>query len=159
MRSGPHFSYTYYISVTGVVGSIASLLSVMVYQSVLSNWKFRPAIALTVVMGTFASMIDLLIIKRWNTTYLGIPDKVFFMFGNAIVANILTPLRYIPMNTIAAKMTPPGMESAVFGTLMDVYHIPCKICVLNKHTLSFLFLLIGLTFQHTSRALPWSVLM
>jgi hypothetical protein len=53
--------------------------------------------------------------NRWNNTMLGISDKVFFMFGHAISASIINLLRRIPITTIAAKLTPPGMDSTVLG--------------------------------------------
>ena len=78
--SGPNFDYTYYITVTGIVGSLMNLFSVVLYQRVFSGWRFRPAIILTLVVGGLASMVDLIIIMRWNID-IGIPDKIFFMFG------------------------------------------------------------------------------
>ena len=84
-----------------------SFLSVIVYESIFSHWKFRPVIAVTMVLSIFASMVDLVVIKRWNVTLLGISDKVFFMFGHTIVASTIASLRNIPITTIAAKLTPP----------------------------------------------------
>lgn len=51
---------------------------------------------------------------RWNIA-IGIPDKIFFLFGNAIFDNLVTIMLAIPMSSINAKIAPPGMESAVFG--------------------------------------------
>ena len=92
-----------------------SLLSVIVYQNFFSNWKLRPAIFLTMLIGAFASVFDWIVIKRWNVNLLGIPDKVFFMFGNTIFGTIVRSLQFIPLNSIYAKMAPEGMEAAVFG--------------------------------------------
>ena len=75
----------------------------------------------TLVLSVLASMVDLIIIKRLNIA-IGISDKVFFMFGNAIFEQITDTLNNIPSSAIFAKMTPPGMESAVFGRLI-VLHI------------------------------------
>jgi hypothetical protein len=115
--SGPNFNYTYYITVTGIVGSVMNLFSVVLYQHVFSGWRFRSAIILTLVIGGLASMVDLIIIMRWNID-IGIPDKVFFMFGNTIFGNIIYTLQSIPFSAIYAKICPPGMESAVFGELL-----------------------------------------
>ena len=114
MTTGPNFDYTYYITVTGVIGSIVNFLGVILYQNFLSGWRFRPALILTLIVGSLASIIDLIIIKRWNIA-IGIPDKIFFLFGNAIFENLVIILQSIPMSSIYAKIAPPGMESAVFG--------------------------------------------
>lgn len=111
---GPNFDYTFYITVTGIVGSIVNFFAVILYQNFLSSWKFRPALIFTVVIGSLASIIDVIIIMRWNVK-VGIPDKVFFLFGNAIFENLIVILNAIPMSAIYAKIAPPGMESAVFG--------------------------------------------
>ena len=72
--NGPNFDYTYYLTVTGIVGLISSLLSLTLYQSFFGSWRFRPAISLTLVISALALIFDLIIINRWNT-YLGIPGR------------------------------------------------------------------------------------
>src|SRR6185295_14772629 len=41
LAGGPHFSYAYYMSVAGVVGSAASLAGALLYQLTLSKMRFR----------------------------------------------------------------------------------------------------------------------
>jgi len=115
---GPNFSYSYYISITGVLGSIMCLLTVIVYQSLFSNWKFRLVLIFTLILEILASTVDLVVIKRWNIS-IGIPDKVFFIFGAAVFENITGTLYYIPSSAIYAKMTPPGMEAAGYGKFIN----------------------------------------
>ena len=66
------------------------------------------------IIGSLASIIDVIIIKRYNVA-IGIPDKIFFLFGNAVFENLIVILNAIPMSAIYAKISPPRMESAVFG--------------------------------------------
>ncbi len=96
-----------------------NLFSVVLYQRVFSGWRFRPAIILTLVIGGLASMVDLIIIMRWNID-MGIPDKIFFLLGNTIFGSIIVTLQSIPFSAIYAKICPPGMESAVFGQLTSL---------------------------------------
>ena len=117
---GPNFSYTYYISITGVLGSMMCLLTVIVYQSMFSNWKFRSVLIFTLILEILASTVDLVVIKRWNIS-IGIPDKVFFIFGAAVFENITGTLYYIPSSAIYAKMTPPGMEAAGYGKFINCF--------------------------------------
>eukprot|EP00571_Detonula_confervacea_P012466 CAMPEP_0172306404 /NCGR_PEP_ID=MMETSP1058-20130122/7478_1 /TAXON_ID=83371 /ORGANISM="Detonula confervacea, Strain CCMP 353" /LENGTH=622 /DNA_ID=CAMNT_0013018275 /DNA_START=148 /DNA_END=2016 /DNA_ORIENTATION=+ len=116
---GPNFDYTYYITVTGVVGSVVNFLAVILYQNFLSSWRFRPALIFTIVIGSLASIVDLIIIMRWNIA-IGIPDKVFFLLGNAVFENLVVILQSIPMSAIYAKIAPPGMESAVFAYTVGI---------------------------------------
>ena len=119
---GPNFSYSYYISITGVLGSIMCLLTVIVYQSLFSNWKFRLVLIFTLILEILASTVDLVVIKRWNIS-IGIPDKVFFIFGAAVFENITGTLYYIPSSAIYAKMTPPGMEAAGYGKYINCFRL------------------------------------
>ena len=114
--SGPNFDYTFFITVTGIVGSLIHLVAVMLYQTFMSSWRFRPAIIFSMVVGSLATIVDLVIIKRWNVA-VGIPDKVFFLLGNATFENLTNILHAIPMSALSAKLSPPGMESAVFCKL------------------------------------------
>ena len=116
---GPNFDYTYYITVTGVVGSIVNFASVVLYQNCLSTWRFRPVLIFTIIIGSLASIVDLIIIMRWNVK-IGIPDKVFFLLGNAVFENLIIILQSIPMSAIYAKISPPGMESAVFAYTVGI---------------------------------------
>ena len=86
-NSGPNFDYTFFITVTGIVGSLIHLVAVMLYQTFMSSWRFRPAIIFSMVVGSLATIVDLVIIKRWNVA-VGIPDKVFFLLGNATFENL-----------------------------------------------------------------------
>jgi uncharacterized membrane protein len=79
--SGPNFDYTFYITFAGIMGAIMSLFSVVLYQNLFAKWKFRSAISVTICTGAVTAMADIIVINRWNTN-IGIPDKVFFMFGN-----------------------------------------------------------------------------
>ena len=127
---------------TGVLGSIMCLLTVIVYQSIFSNWKFRSVLIFTLLLETLASTVDLVIIKRWNIS-IGIPDKVFFSFGAAMFENITGTMYYIPSSAIYAKMSPPGMEAAGFGKyinfLDDMYHF------FLMHVFSFLSTIVPLS--------------
>lgn len=119
LPDGPHFDYTYFITITGIVGSIVNFVGVILYQNFLSGWRFRNALIFTIVIGALAPMVDLAIVKRWNVM-IGIPDKVFFLLGNAIFENLVGILQSIPFSSIYAKISPPGMESAVFAYTVGI---------------------------------------
>ena len=125
---GPNFDYTYYITVTGIVGSIVNFLAVFLYQNFLSGWRFRQVLILMKVTCCLASIIDLIIFMRWNIA-IGIPDKIFFLFGNTIFDNLVTIMLAIPMASINAKIAPPGMESAIFGESIICDAAGCSFCV------------------------------
>ena len=110
--TGPNFDYTYYITVTGVGGCIVNFLAVIVYQKFLRGWRYWPVLVLIKLICAFSSIIDLIIVMRWNIA-IGIPDEVMFLLTNLRKLN--KGLLAIPMSSIYAKIAPPGMESAVVG--------------------------------------------
>eukprot|EP01043_Picozoa_sp_COSAG02_P022720 COSAG02_NODE_1189_length_13995_cov_7.850101_6_plen_328_part_00 len=93
---GPHFSYTYYSTFTSVVGSIFSIIGVALFQRTLSGWDFRPVFWVTTMIRVMASLADIVMVKRWNVTVLGISDKVFYLLGDAIVYQVVYTLDFMP---------------------------------------------------------------
>lgn len=85
---GPNFNYTFYITVSGILSSIVNFIGVILYQNFLSGWRFRSVLIFTTVIGCLASIVDIIIIMRWNIA-IGIPDKVFFLLGNACFESLL----------------------------------------------------------------------
>jgi hypothetical protein len=43
---------------------------------------------------------------------MGVSDKVFYMFGEAVVENVIILIVWIPSNTIIGKVCPEGFETA-----------------------------------------------
>lgn len=70
----------------------------------MSTWRFRPALIFTIVIGSLAPMVDLVIVMRWNEA-IGISDEVFFLLGNAIFENLVVILLAIPMSAVYAKVS------------------------------------------------------
>ena len=91
-----------------------SLFSVVLYQKLFAKWRFRSAISMTICTGALTALADIIVINRWNIK-VGIPDKVFFMFGNAIFVQMIVTLQLIPLDAICSKMLPPGMGSTITG--------------------------------------------
>jgi hypothetical protein len=125
LPDGPQFSYTFYITLTGIVGSVIHMVAVILYQAIMSSWRFRPALVFSMAVGSLATIVDLIIVMRWNVA-MGVPDKVFFLLGNATFEQLTNILHAIPMSAISAKLAPPGMESAVFGKDIFVPSASCE---------------------------------
>lgn len=109
---GPNFDYTYYISVTGILGSILNLFALYLYENYMYGLSFRKVLILLKVLCCLGSVPDLIIFKRWNVA-IGIPDRIFFLLTTMRGLNY--KLLAIPISSISAKISPPGMESAVNG--------------------------------------------
>lgn len=114
LPGGPHFSYLYYVTITGILGSIMAFLATALYKLVFSTWRFRRVLIVTDLLVCLAGVFDLIIVMRWNLL-LGIPDHYFYFFGEAIVESMVGMLFWIPSSTILSKVVPPHMESATYS--------------------------------------------
>jgi len=119
LADGPHFSYAYYISYTGVVGTLVGLSGTFVYHILLSKLKFRPVLLITTLLVSLAGLSDLMIVQRWNVAW-GIPDRVAYMVGEAILEPLLGILNWIPVSALIALAAPKGMEASCFAFLAGV---------------------------------------
>jgi len=75
---------------------------------------------------------------------IGIPDRVFFIFGAAVFENITATLCHIPSSAIYAKMSPPGMEVAGYGKYINCFRTHVSHFFL-MHVFSFLSTIVPLS--------------
>eukprot|EP01060_Flectonema_neradi_P007439 TRINITY_DN15185_c0_g1_i2.p1 TRINITY_DN15185_c0_g1~~TRINITY_DN15185_c0_g1_i2.p1 ORF type:complete len:581 (+),score=57.39 TRINITY_DN15185_c0_g1_i2:85-1827(+) len=113
---GPHFSYTYFHTWSGIVGGVAALLGTVLFQIVFSGSTFRRAFWLTTVLKVVGSIFDVFIIKRWNISA-GISDKSAYLFGDAVISTVASQLDFMPAVVLTSKLCPPGYEAMVYAVL------------------------------------------
>lgn len=116
LPDGPHFTYAYFISYTGIVGTAVALLGTLVYHFFLNKLRFRPVLLITTALACLAGLSDLAIVLRWNIK-LGVPDKVAYMVGEAVLEPLLSTLNWIPVSALIALSAPKGMEASCFAFL------------------------------------------
>eukprot|EP01063_Lacrimia_lanifica_P008471 TRINITY_DN1550_c0_g2_i1.p1 TRINITY_DN1550_c0_g2~~TRINITY_DN1550_c0_g2_i1.p1 ORF type:complete len:600 (+),score=203.07 TRINITY_DN1550_c0_g2_i1:115-1914(+) len=112
---GPAFDDAYYMSYTGIVGSIAALGGVALFQKFFQNSTFRRAFWLTTVLKVIAALFDVVIVKRWHRPH--VSDKAIYMFGDAIIGEVVGQLDFMPAVVLVSKLCPPGYESLVYAML------------------------------------------
>lgn len=119
---GPQFSYTYYVTYASLVGSVAGALGVAAFQAFLSRGKFRTAFYFTCLVKLVASLFDYAIVKRLNIR-LGIPDRLAFMLGDAIIYQVAYMLDFMPAVVLTSKVCPKGMEASVYALLASYQNL------------------------------------
>ena len=67
-------------------------------------------------MQVVASAFDLLIINRYNIAW-GIPDKWFYMFGDAVIGPAVMMFAFMPAVVLTSKLVPKGLESTTYALL------------------------------------------
>lgn len=119
---GPSFSMSYYVSFANLIGSIASVAGVIVFQTHFSRGKFRTAFAAALFIKIFASVFDLVLVTRYNR-HIGIPDKVFFAMGDAVIYQVITRIEVMPAIVLTSKVCPRGMEASVYALLVSFQNL------------------------------------
>ncbi len=84
VHDGPHFSYSFYSSWSNIVGSLTGWIGVVLFQSLMNRWSFRNVFWVTTIIRMAASMLDIVIVQRWNVAA-GIPDEWMYMLGDNIM--------------------------------------------------------------------------
>jgi folate/biopterin transporter len=116
---GPAFSYEYYQTLANIIGNVAGFAGTILFQKFFLKGTFRRIFWFTTFLKIFASMFDIIIVKRWNID-IGIPDKAFYIFGDAIVYQLTTMLDFMPSVVLMSRLCPPGMEATIFALLAGV---------------------------------------
>ncbi|KPA86651.1 biopterin transporter putative (BT1) [Leptomonas pyrrhocoris] len=122
LPDGPHFSYTFYNCMNGILGNIASLAGAAAFTHLCPKRSYRFVMSLSAILLPLASMTDLIIVKRWNT-HIGIPDHAMYIFGDAIILDLVEMLLNMPTMMLMCRIAPRGSESMVFALLASIYHL------------------------------------
>lgn len=117
VADGPHFSFAYYQTFAPIVAFCAGLLGIAVFERHLSCRPLCFVVCLTAAMRIAASFFDLAIVLRWNRTYLGLSDKLFFICGDGIIGEITMMLDLMPITVLISKMCVRGHEATTYALL------------------------------------------
>ena len=130
LPDGPHFDFKYYITYTGLLGTIISLFTVWFYQAFLSKLRFRTVLILTTIFLSMSGVSDMIIVLRWNIK-LGIPDPVFYILGEAIIEPVVHTLYNIPISTFISKVCPKNSEASTYAFLAGVNQLSTMVAKLS----------------------------
>jgi len=126
LADSPGLTTSYYQTVGQFLGAVAAVIAVLIFDQIIVKWKTRPAFWITCVFKMGATILEVMIIERWNhklfRTEPGHPDaawvdKLFFMVGAQAVLKIVDMLDFMPFNVLIGNLCPPNMEATIFAVL------------------------------------------
>ncbi|PIA45982.1 hypothetical protein AQUCO_01600324v1 [Aquilegia coerulea] len=103
------------------IGSVGSLLGVLLYQNVLKDHPFRGLLFWAQLLFGIAGMLDLILVLRINLKF-GIPDYVFVVIDES-VSQMIGRLKWMPLLVLSSKLCPPGIEGTFFALLMSIDNV------------------------------------
>ncbi|XP_051218041.1 probable folate-biopterin transporter 2 [Lolium perenne] len=162
--TGPAFSEEF-IGAIYAIGSVGSLLGVLLYQTVLKDCNFRSMLLWGQVLSSLAGMLDLMLVTRLNTK-IGIPDYIFAVIDSA-VCQMVGRLQWLPLLVLCSKLCPPGIEGTFYALLMSIQNAGLLMSswwgglllhMLNVTRTEFSNLWLAVLIRNVSRLLPLMLL-
>ena len=102
-------------------GSLASIAGITVYQRFLREVPVQRLLLGTTLACLPFGLAQLLLVTHANRQ-LGLPDGLF-AFGDDVVLSVLGEFAHMPTLVLAARLCPPGVEGALFASLMSMYNL------------------------------------
>nr|CAB3487531.1 unnamed protein product [Digitaria exilis] len=153
------------IGVIYAIGSVGSLLGVLLYQSTLKDYPFRGILLWGQVLSSLAGMLDLVLVTRLNLK-IGIPDYFFAMIDNSI-SQMVGRLKWLPLLVLCSKLCSPGTEGTFYallmslqnaGLLMSAWWGGLLLHMLNVSRMEFSNLWIAVLIRNIARLVPLTLL-
>ncbi|CAA7408112.1 unnamed protein product [Spirodela intermedia] len=119
-KEGPKFSQET-VGLIHAIGSVGSLLGVLLYQSVLKDYSFRSLLFWSQLLYGFSGFLDLALVMRLNLK-VGVPD-IFFIVVDESVSQMIGRIKWMPLLVLSSKLCPPGIEGTFFALLMSIDNI------------------------------------
>lgn len=120
---GPHFTYTFYTTWSSLLAAFFGMVGLLIFQWKLKTWKIRNIFYLTTFLRVIASIHDVVLVKRWNRDVLHIPDKAFFLIGDAVISPVISMMSFMPMVVLISKLCKEGTESTTYSILASFQNL------------------------------------
>jgi len=137
---GPRFDLSYYQTVSGYGGALASLTGVVVFDMTIQYWNVRAAFWVTTAVNCLTTIFELMILQRWNqyafgfdpnTNHSPLVDQMFFILGAQAIDKLLDMLDSLPQTVLIGKLCPKNMEAQIFAILAALSNFGSSIAYVN----------------------------
>jgi len=99
----------------------ASLGGIIIYRTWLRETPTRKIFFGTTMAYLPFCLVQMILVSKLHRRW-GVPDLAL-AFGDDVALTALGQLAFMPTLTLAARLCPPGIEGALFATLMSVYNL------------------------------------
>jgi len=104
-----------------LASSLASLIGVFAYRTWLKDKPIKDVIFGATVLSVPLGLTQVLLTSHLNRA-IGIPDT-WFALSDTVVLSVLGQVAFMPTLVLASSLCPPGVEGALFATLMSIYNL------------------------------------
>lgn len=159
-KAGPGFSQEN-VGFIFSIGSVGSLLGVLLYQNFLKDHPFRDLLFWAQLLYGVSGMLDLIFVLRLNLKF-GLPDYVFVVIDES-VSQMIGRLKWMPLLVLSSKLCPSGIEGTFFALLMSIDNVGLLtsswgggflLHILNINRTQFNNLWLAIIIRNVMRVLP-----
>lgn len=112
-----HFSPEF-LGTVAACGYVFLMVGTLIYNGFFKDVSFRRIFFIAQLSLAVVSLLDIVLVTRANLS-LGIPDKAFVL-GDAVIADVISRLKSMPVLVLCAKLCPRGVEGTLFALLMSI---------------------------------------
>ncbi|KAG6591102.1 Folate-Biopterin transporter (FBT) family [Phytophthora cinnamomi] len=107
-----------FLGTISAFGYIFLMAGTMLYNTCFKDMSFRRIFFIAQLSLAVVSLLDAVLVTRLNLS-IGIPDKAFVL-GDAVLSDIISRLKTMPVLVLCAKLCPKGIEGTLFALLMSI---------------------------------------
>ncbi|TDH73190.1 hypothetical protein CCR75_003206 [Bremia lactucae] len=107
-----------FLGTVSAFGFIFLMVGTMLYNVCFKDMPFRRIFFIAQLSLAVVSLMDIVLVTRTNLEW-GIPDKAFVL-GDAVIADVISRLKTMPVLVLCAKLCPKGIEGTLFALLMSI---------------------------------------
>ncbi|CEG47852.1 Major facilitator superfamily domain, general substrate transporter [Plasmopara halstedii] len=107
-----------FLGTVSAFGFMFLMVGTMLYNACFKDMPFRRIFFIAQLSLAIVSLLDIVLVTRANLN-IGIPDKAFVL-GDAVIADVISRLKTMPMMVLCAKLCPKGIEGTLFALLMSI---------------------------------------
>ena len=106
-----------FIGVTTLIGNLAGIVGIFVYTKFYAGTSLRKFYTITTLLQSLFSLSNIILYLGINEK-IGIPNKVFVCL-NSIPAGFFEQICLAPINVLACRLCPKGLEATTYAILMS----------------------------------------
>jgi len=117
------------LGLTVILGSFMTLAGVSAYKHYFFKTSWRSIYVGTMFLTTFFSLLQIVLIFQWNTTYLHM-SNYFFSLGDDVISAYINGIQFLPVCIMYMRLCPDGAEGASYSMLTTFGNI-ALVCASN----------------------------
>jgi hypothetical protein len=119
----------YVLGLTVILGSFMTWAGVVAYKTWFFKTSWRKIYVGTMLLTTFFSLLQLVLIFQWNTRYLHM-SNYFFSLGDDVITAYIAGIQFLPVCIMYMRLCPDGAEGASYSMLTTFGNI-ALVCASN----------------------------